>query len=62
MGLQTLGSRKHVRDRRNLYVHNQPRLEVACSEPLPVQMDGELVGEHTRVLLESVPDALPILA
>ncbi len=62
MALQTLRSRKHVRDRRNLYLHDQGRLEVTCTEALPLQMDGEFAGEHTRVLLESVPDALSVLA
>jgi diacylglycerol kinase family enzyme len=34
---------------------------VTCDGPLPVQMDGEYLGDRDRVLLEAVPDALSLL-
>ncbi|HEX6261641.1 MAG TPA: diacylglycerol kinase family protein [Actinomycetota bacterium] len=60
--LKTLGSGRHARDRRALSLHDQGRIEVVAASPHPVQMDGEYVGDHDRLLLESVPGALSILA
>jgi diacylglycerol kinase family enzyme len=56
------GSGRRVRSRHALYLHDQRRIEVTCDEPLPVQADGEYVGDRDRVLLEMVPDALSLLA
>jgi diacylglycerol kinase family enzyme len=58
---QTLSSGKHVRNPHVLALHDQERIEVACDGPLPVQMDGEYLGDRDRVLLEAVPDALSLL-
>jgi diacylglycerol kinase family enzyme len=58
---QTFGKRKHVRNPHVLYLHDQRRIEVTCEAPLPVQMDGEYLGDRDHVLLESVPDALSLL-
>ena len=44
-----------------LYLHDQQKIEATGDMPLPVQMDGEYIGDHTRVLFESVPDALSLL-
>lgn len=60
--LATLGRGRHARDRRAVSLHDEERIEVAASRPHPVQMDGEYVGDHERLLLESVPEALAILA
>jgi diacylglycerol kinase family enzyme len=56
------GSGRHVRNRHVLYLHDQRRIEVTCDQPLPVQADGEYVGDRDRVLLEMVPDALSLLS
>lgn len=37
-------------------------LELHADRPLPVQVDGDYVGEPTRLALRSVPDALSIIA
>ncbi|MGH2676209.1 MAG: diacylglycerol/lipid kinase family protein, partial [Actinomycetota bacterium] len=58
---QTFGKGKHVRNRHVLYLHDQQRIEVSCKGPLPVQMDGEYLGDRDRLILESVPDALSLL-
>lgn len=58
---QIFGSGKHIRNKHALYLHDQPRIEVISDIPMPVQVDGEFVGERRRVLLESVPDALSLL-
>jgi diacylglycerol kinase family enzyme len=59
---QTFGSARHVRNRHALYLHDQPRIEITCDSPMPAQMDGEYIGEHTRLELEAVPSALSLLA
>jgi diacylglycerol kinase family enzyme len=56
-----LGSGRHVRSRHVLHLHDQLRIEVTCDEPLPVQADGEYVGDRDRIVLEVVPDALSLL-
>ena len=58
---QTFGSRKHVRNPHVLSLHDQERIEVISERPLPVQMDGEYLGDRDRLMLESVPDALSLL-
>ena len=58
---QTFGRRKHTRNPHVLSLHDQERIEVRCDGPLPVQMDGEYLGDRDRLLLESVPDALSLL-
>jgi diacylglycerol kinase family enzyme len=50
-----------VRKPHVLYLHDQQQIEASGAMPLPVQMDGEYVGDHRRVLFESVPDALSLL-
>lgn len=60
--VKTFGSHRHIRGRHALSLHDQERLEISCDQPLPMQMDGEYIGETTRVLIESVPNALSILA
>jgi diacylglycerol kinase family enzyme len=44
-----------------LLLRDQPQLRVRCDRPLPVQCDGELVGDRSEVLMECVPDALTVL-
>lgn len=44
-----------------LYLHDQQQIEATSNLLLPVQMDGEYIGDHRQVLLESVPDALSLL-
>lgn len=50
-----------VRKQHILYLHDQQQIEVTADMMLPVQMDGEYIGDHQEVLLESVPDALSLL-
>jgi diacylglycerol kinase family enzyme len=58
---QTFGSAKHIRNRHVLYLHDQPKLEITSDIPMPLQMDGEYIGERTHVVVESVPDTLSLL-
>ncbi len=50
-----------IRNPRVLSLHDQQQIEAAADISLPVQMDGEYIGDHRRVLFESVPDALSLL-
>jgi diacylglycerol kinase family enzyme len=61
MAARTLGSARHTRNRHVLYLHDQPRIEIACDAAMPVQADGEYIGEGQRLTLESVPDCLSLL-
>jgi diacylglycerol kinase family enzyme len=53
----TLGS-----DRRVLGGHDVASLVVRCDRPLPLQADGEDLGDVTEALFEVEPDALAVLA
>lgn len=37
-----------------------PHLRVACTEPLPLQVDGDCLGERSEIEFSSVPDALRV--
>jgi diacylglycerol kinase family enzyme len=49
-------SRPHVR-----YLRDLPEVAVRCDRPMPVQLDGEYLGERTEVRIESVPDAISLV-
>ena len=42
--------------------HALDRFEVRCDEPLPLQADGEDLGDVTEALFEAEPDAISVLA
>jgi diacylglycerol kinase family enzyme len=42
-------------------LHDQDRIEVRCDRPMPLQLDGEDVGDVTRVLFEAERDAVSVL-
>jgi diacylglycerol kinase family enzyme len=44
-----------------LVLHDADRIEVRCDEPLPLQLDGEDVGDVTEVRFEAERDALDVL-
>jgi diacylglycerol kinase family enzyme len=45
-----------------LYAHDLDRLEIRCDHPLPLQADGEDLGDAEHVLVEAERDALTVLA
>lgn len=45
-----------------IYVHDAERLDVACDEPLPLQADGEDLGDVVEVALEAERDAVSVFA
>ena len=44
-----------------LELHDQDRIQVRCDRPLPLQLDGEDVGDVTEVVFEAERDALTVL-
>jgi diacylglycerol kinase family enzyme len=44
-----------------LVLHDEDRLELRCDRPLPLQLDGEDVGDVTEVLFEAERDAITVL-
>ena len=43
-----------------LYVHDVDRIEIACDRPLPLQADGEDLGDVQHVLIEAERDAIDV--
>jgi diacylglycerol kinase family enzyme len=60
--ISALGSARHRSNSHVLYLRNQPRIAIRSSVPMPLQMDGEYVGERTEILVESSPDAVSVLS
>ena len=50
-----------IRNPHILYLHDQQKIEATGNQLLPVQMDGEYIGDHKKVLFETIPDALSLL-
>ena len=44
-----------------LYVHDADRLEVICDRPLPLQVDGEDLGDVEHAVFEAERDAVTVL-
>ncbi len=44
-----------------LSLHDQRRMVLTSSEPIPVQLDGDYIGERSRVVLASAPHALHVV-
>jgi len=45
-----------------LYAHDLDRIEVMCDRPLPLQVDGEDLGDVERAVFEAERDAVDILS
>lgn len=45
-----------------VYVHDADRLEIVCDRPLPLQVDGEDLGDVEHAVLEAERDAVTVLA
>ena len=44
-----------------VYVHDADRIEIVCDRPLPLEADGEDLGDAETVLLEAERDAVTVL-
>lgn len=61
LGLPLLGWWALGRGRAHVRLHDVGRAELRCHRPLPLQLDGEDVGDVVEVVLESEPDAVSVL-
>jgi len=61
VALATFGRARHLSRDHVIHAAGQRRIRVRCRIPMPVQADGEFLGEHEVVEIERVPHALPIL-
>jgi diacylglycerol kinase family enzyme len=57
-----LRGRGQERARDVLYAHDLDRAEIVCDRPLPLQADGEDLGDVREGLLEAERDAVTVLA
>jgi diacylglycerol kinase family enzyme len=44
-----------------VHLHDADRIEIRCDEPMPLQLDGEDLGDVTEVVLEAERDAVSVL-
>ena len=44
-----------------LYLHDADRIEIVCDRPLPLQVDGEDLGDITSALFEAERSAVLVL-
>jgi diacylglycerol kinase family enzyme len=54
-------SRSHVRWRTGRYDHDVHHVTLTAERPLPVQVDGDYVGEQARATIRLVPKGLDVL-
>jgi diacylglycerol kinase family enzyme len=56
-----LVSRSHIEWKKSRYHHDVPGGRLTADGPLPVQVDGDYIGESEDLRIDHVPDALDIL-
>ncbi|MDQ3940670.1 MAG: diacylglycerol kinase family lipid kinase [Actinomycetota bacterium] len=56
-----LVSRSHVKWRNSRYFHDVSSARLTADEPLPVQVDGDYIGERSQASIELVPEALELV-
>lgn len=57
----SFGRARHARWPHVVSVHDRSHLSVRCAGPMPVQADGEYLGERPAVEVELVPAALSVI-
>jgi diacylglycerol kinase family enzyme len=57
-----LRGRRQQRARDVVYGHDLDRIEIRCDRPLPLQADGEDLGDVSEVVFEAERDAVRVLA
>jgi diacylglycerol kinase family enzyme len=57
-----LSGRGQTTARDVIYAHDSDRYEIACDRPLPLQVDGEDLGDVTHAVFEVERGALPVLS
>jgi diacylglycerol kinase family enzyme len=59
---QVFGSARHVHGRDTDYVHDASRVVVTSTQPFPVQVDGDSLGDHRRLEVAMATEALWVVA
>jgi diacylglycerol kinase family enzyme len=59
---QALTTGRHIRHKDAIHLADQNLITIGARRPVPLQTDGEYLGDVTRVRAEAVPDALPVWA
>jgi diacylglycerol kinase family enzyme len=59
---QVFGSARHVQGRDIDYIHDASHVLVTATEPFPVQVDGDSLGDHRRLEIELAREALWVVA
>jgi diacylglycerol kinase family enzyme len=59
---QVFGSARHTQGRDIDYWHDVSRVEVTSDRPFPVQVDGDVMAERTRLEMTLARDALWVVA
>ena len=54
----TLSARRGPRGRDVILLHDQAGFALSASRPVPVQVDGDFLGERSRMALRSHPAAI----
>ena len=44
-----------------LHLHDADRIQIRCEVPMPLQLDGEDIGDVSEVVLEAERDAVSVL-
>lgn len=61
--LSSFGSARRVRKSKHvLSLHDRQSYTVTCEQPMPLQTDGELIGERASVRIELARDSLSVLS
>jgi diacylglycerol kinase family enzyme len=59
---QVFGSARHVLGRDIDYIHDASSVVVTSDTAFPVQVDGDMHGEHKRLEMTLAPEALWVVA
>jgi diacylglycerol kinase family enzyme len=59
---QVFGSARHVHGRDLEYTHDASHVTVTAAAPFPVQVDGDPLGDHTKLEIELAREALWVVA
>jgi diacylglycerol kinase family enzyme len=59
---QVFGSARHVHGRDTDYMHDASHVLVTSTEPFPVQVDGDSLGDHRRLEVQMAREALWVVA
>jgi diacylglycerol kinase family enzyme len=57
-----LYSKAHIRWKRGRYFHDIGGVSLKADDAMPVQVDGDHIGDMTEVRIDEVPDAVSLLA